>query len=105
MTRRRQWHWPRITRDVVLFTAGLVGIAHETLAPSSNTPALLVAFMAMVGLPTVLRYDYVRQKDQQSPPPPPPRGEWDPWEWRRQRLEEERGYYRSKPPPDQGARQ
>lgn len=88
----------------MLFSAGLIGIAHETLAPSTNTPALLVAFMAMVGLPTVLRYDYVRNQAQQEPhvPPPPPQS-WqeDPWEWRRQQLEqqakERSAYYRRAP--------
>lgn len=51
---RRPW-WLRITRDRVLFVAGLAGIAHETVAGDvAERPILLLVFTAMVGLPAFL---------------------------------------------------
>ena len=44
-----------LIRDVALFTAGLAGIAHETLVMKADRPQLLLLFAAMVGLPSVLR--------------------------------------------------
>lgn len=45
----------RISRDIVLFTAGLLGVAHETLITHGERPSLLILFAAMMGLPLVLR--------------------------------------------------
>ena len=49
--------WPSLTRDAVLFIAGIAGIAHETIAVKVERPALLILFGAMVGLPAFLRLD------------------------------------------------
>lgn len=46
--------WP-MWRDVVLFGAGLLGVAHETLAASAERPTLLILFAAMMGLPAFLQ--------------------------------------------------
>lgn len=54
--------WPTL-RDVLLFTAGMVGIAHETLLRSVDRPTLLLLFGAMVGLPAFLRSDDRRNDD------------------------------------------
>ena len=53
MRQRRQ----RITRDLVLFVAGLAGIAWETLFEEVDRPALLALFGGMLGLPLYLRRD------------------------------------------------
>lgn len=53
----------RLTRDSVLFTLGLVGIAYETLAHQAERPTLLLLFAAMVGLPAFLRGDEHHQEE------------------------------------------
>lgn len=55
--------WRGATRDTVLFVAGILGIAHETLQTGIERPALLAAFLAMMGLPLFLRADE-RGKDR-----------------------------------------
>jgi hypothetical protein len=52
--------WPKI-RDLILFTAGLAGVAYETLAVNVDRPSLLLVFAAMMGLPVFLG----RGKDDQ----------------------------------------
>lgn len=47
----------RARRDLVLFLAGLVGVAHETIVTQAERPTLLLLFAAMVGLPAFLRTD------------------------------------------------
>lgn len=47
----------QISRDVVLFTCGLIGVAHETVVQNGERPALLVLFAAMMGLPLYLQKD------------------------------------------------
>lgn len=47
----------RITRGTVLFTGGLLGVAHETLARSADRPTLLLLFAAMMGLPAFISQD------------------------------------------------
>lgn len=67
---RRGWrniHWPRVTRDTVLFVSGLLGILHETVIADSERPTLLFAFMAMVGLPAFLRADEKRSDREADP--------------------------------------
>lgn len=54
-TRRKQTL--RLSRDTILFVAGLAGIAYETLAQGGDRPTLLILFGAMVGLPAFLRQD------------------------------------------------
>jgi hypothetical protein len=48
--------WPFL-RDVLLFFAGLAGIAHQTLIAPQPSESLLVLFAAMCGLPAFLRQD------------------------------------------------
>lgn len=52
----------RLTRDGVLFAAGLLGILHETILATAERPTLLLLFGAMVGLPAFLRMDEKRGK-------------------------------------------
>ena len=47
-----QWH---AIRDVALFLGGLVGVLHEAVFTSTERPALLVLYAAMMGLPAFLR--------------------------------------------------
>lgn len=52
----------RITRDGVLFFAGLIGIAHETLIADTERATLLLLFGAMLGLPAFLNKDEKAQE-------------------------------------------
>ena len=56
----------RITRDGVLFSAGLVGIAHETLITKADRPTLLLLFGAMIGLPAFLNKDEKNQAKEDA---------------------------------------
>jgi hypothetical protein len=56
-TRKPGW---RLTRDTVLFLAGLAGIGWETIFEDVDRPVLLLLFGAMVGLPAFLRVDEAR---------------------------------------------
>lgn len=47
----------RITRDGVLFIAGLAGVAYETTHAGGDRPTLLLLFAAMMGLPAFLQKD------------------------------------------------
>lgn len=67
-----KWH---LTRDLVLFVAGLAGIAYETVVENADRPYLLVLFAAMVGLPAFLYRDETRNGKRK---PPLPRIVWDP---------------------------
>lgn len=51
----------RLSRDTVLFVAGLGGIGYETIFQHGDRPTLLILFGAMVGLPAFLRTDELRQ--------------------------------------------
>lgn len=55
---RRGWNmtWPRL-RDVVLFFAGLGGVAYEAGFQAAERPTLLLLYAAMMGLPAFLRQD------------------------------------------------
>lgn len=64
MSSRRRWAL-RVSRDTVLFLAGLAGIVHETLVSKADRPTLLLLFAAMVGLPAFLRSD--ERKDRERP--------------------------------------
>ena len=56
-----------VTRDTVLFTAGLGLIINEAvLREGPERPALLLMFAAMVGLPAVLNADSDRRADDQE---------------------------------------
>lgn len=52
----------KVSRDSILFLAGMAGIAYETLAQGGERPTLLLLFAAMVGLPAFLRSDERTQK-------------------------------------------
>lgn len=52
MRRRQQF---RLSRDVILFATGLLGVLHETLIAQGERPSLLILFAAMLGLPLYLR--------------------------------------------------
>ena len=54
MAEKRKWRL-RLSRDIVLFTAGLLGVAHETVVYNSERPSLLILFAGMMGLPLYLR--------------------------------------------------
>lgn len=47
----------RVTRDGVLFVAGLIGIAYETVIAQTDRPTLLILFGGMIGLPAFLNKD------------------------------------------------
>lgn len=53
----QRWPIPHIGRDTILFTAGLLGVIHETLWASAERPTLLILFAGMMGLPAFLRRD------------------------------------------------
>lgn len=48
--------WQNI-RDIILFIAGMSGVAHETFTAHAERPTLLILFAAMMGLPAFLRTD------------------------------------------------
>lgn len=52
----------KLTRDLLLFFVGLAGVAHETLLTTTERPALLILFSAMMGLPAFLRADEKRSE-------------------------------------------
>jgi hypothetical protein len=54
--RGAKWHL-RLSRDVVIFGTGIVGIVHEIFFSTSDRPTLLILFAAMIGLPAFLRID------------------------------------------------
>lgn len=54
---KRRIHWPRVTRDGVIFVAGLAGLFHETVLSKGERPTLIFACMAMIGLPAFLHAD------------------------------------------------
>jgi hypothetical protein len=54
--KRRGWHI-RLTRDLVIFGTGILGILHEVFLSTSDRPTLIILFGAMIGLPAFLRLD------------------------------------------------
>lgn len=78
MTARRRFSRWKLSRDGILFVAGLSGIAYETLSNGGDRPTLLVLFGGMVGLPALLRQD---ERKSLLPPPqsrPDPETETEP---------------------------
>lgn len=61
MNTRTRW-WSKITRDIVLFAAGLALTVNEALRAGPERPSLLVLFAGMMGLPAVMRFDEQRRK-------------------------------------------
>ena len=68
MTRWRTRRLRQDVRDVILFSAGLLGVAHETLYAPEPRETLLVLFAAMMGLPAFLRLDEKPPEDDDEPP-------------------------------------
>ena len=58
----RRGRQSKITRDLVLFVGGLVGIAYETVVERVDRPALLAVFAGMLGLPWFIRRDEKRDE-------------------------------------------
>lgn len=54
MVARPPWRL-RLSRDAILFSAGLFGVLHETVLSEVDRPSLLVLFAGMMGLPLYLR--------------------------------------------------
>jgi hypothetical protein len=63
--RSKAWTFPFI-RDVVLFVAGLAGLAYETVFTSSDRPTLLLLYAAMLGLPAFLQANNERAADERE---------------------------------------
>lgn len=64
---RRRW-WTKLTRDAVLFGAGLGLIIREGLAAGPERPSLYILYGGMVGLGPILRYAEMRQQSKQDEP-------------------------------------
>jgi len=75
--------WYRKYHGPILFCAGLLGIAYETLVEHSDRPYLLALFGGMVGLPFLTTGATGRSTS--DPPTPPPR--------RRRRIDMMRAVY------------
>jgi hypothetical protein len=52
----------QLSRDMVLFLVGLLGVLHEALFTSLDRPSLLVLFAGMMGLPAFLRSDEKKKR-------------------------------------------
>lgn len=63
------WHWPHITRDVVLFVSGLGLLIYETVFRDTARPALMVVISGMMGLPAFLRLDEKRRNGKAKEEP------------------------------------
>jgi hypothetical protein len=58
---RRHW-WRSITRDLVLFTVGLLLLIFEAVVRGGDPrESLLVIYAGMMGLPAILRADELRR--------------------------------------------
>lgn len=53
----------RISRNSVLFLAGLSGMGYTTLSGGAERPTLILAFLAMMGLPAFLSVDEKKKGD------------------------------------------
>lgn len=47
----------KLTRDLVLFIGGLIGLLHETFYVEEPREVLVLAFLAMTGLPAFIHLD------------------------------------------------
>lgn len=60
---KQTWSLPKITRDTVLFTVGLVLTVNEAVwKDGTSDPGLVLLFAGMMGLPVVLWADQLRAK-------------------------------------------
>lgn len=55
--------WYKLVRDIVLFVAGLLGVAYEAITPGETRIPLLVMYATMLGLPAIFRFPQQSQKD------------------------------------------
>ena len=53
---------PRLTRDNILFWAGLIGVAYQTVVEKADRPTLLILLGTMMGLPVFLAVDEIRNR-------------------------------------------
>ena len=60
---RRRWT-SRISRDLLLFTAGLALTIREGLATGPERPSLYILYAGMMGLGPILRYAETRQRSK-----------------------------------------
>lgn len=56
----------RITRDAVLFYAGLAGVIYETLNRGIERPALLLVFAGMMGMPQIIKRDEAKDESKDA---------------------------------------
>lgn len=56
----------KISRDTILFVAGLAGVLHETLVTNEERVYLLMLFAGMMGLPVFLRKDEEGDRGQED---------------------------------------
>jgi hypothetical protein len=59
MTERQRFRI-RVTRNGVLFVAGLAGVLHEASRAGPERPTLLLLYAGMMGLPGILALDRQR---------------------------------------------
>lgn len=63
--RAAAWSFPLI-RDIILFIAGLAGLAYETVFTKTDRPTLLLLYAAMLGLPAFLQANDARNNDERE---------------------------------------
>lgn len=51
----RRWHWPKITRDGVIFVLGVGGFVAQLLPGAPEKPTLIYACVALLGVVPVLQ--------------------------------------------------
>jgi len=57
-----------LSRDLVLFSAGLLGVIHETIIAEVERPFLLALFAAMIGLTGFLKAEEARKENGKRHP-------------------------------------
>lgn len=62
----------KITRDTILFCAGLLGVLYQTVVEHADRPVLLALFGAMMGLPVFLGRDEKKAAPKEPAPPESP---------------------------------
>ena len=56
----------KVARDVVMFIAGLAGFVHEVAVTEGERPTLLLACLALMGVPFFLNRDEKAKEDESS---------------------------------------
>lgn len=59
----------RVSRDTILFIAGLTGLGYETVIANAEKPTLIIAFVGMLGLPLFIRGDEARRNGKSDDKP------------------------------------